>query len=190
MKKEAVVKTTNVKVHFIRRSKDEAKKKNNYGSLKKESTTAGGEKTSKKNNYNACYVCGLTNHKFAECKYKLYHCKNCNTIEHLAKVCKTGKNHFVEVKVNKVMEMFQDEVESDNSCRLNPITMVVKVENTLIEMEVDSGARISILPEEIVKDKLPHVQINPTILKLRTFFIRMTVQLLNQQVKLKLIKVL
>ncbi|XP_060881762.1 uncharacterized protein K02A2.6-like [Metopolophium dirhodum] len=36
-------------------------------------------------------------------------------------------------------------------------------------MEVDSGAGISILPEEIVKEKLPHIYIHPTILKLRTY---------------------
>jgi hypothetical protein len=43
------------------------------------------------------------------------------------------------------------------------------VENVSIEMEIDSGASISILPEEIVKEKLPHININPTILKLRTY---------------------
>jgi hypothetical protein len=66
----------------------------------------GGEKTSKKNYDKACYVCGLKNHKFSECKYKQYKCKNCNIVGHLAKVCKTVKNHFVEVEKNKVMEMF------------------------------------------------------------------------------------
>ncbi|XP_022165223.1 uncharacterized protein K02A2.6-like, partial [Myzus persicae] len=67
------------------------------------------------------------------------------------------------------MEMFQVEVKSENNCGLSPVMIMVKVENTLIEMEVDSGAGISILPEEVVKEKLPHIHINPTILKLRTY---------------------
>jgi len=31
-----------------------------------------------------CYVCGRDNHRFAECKYKEYICKNCNVKGHLA----------------------------------------------------------------------------------------------------------
>ncbi|XP_008179051.1 uncharacterized protein K02A2.6-like [Acyrthosiphon pisum] len=73
------------------------------------------------------------------------------------------------VEENEVMEMFQVEVKSENNCGLSPVMIMVKVENTLIEMEVDSGAGISILPEEVVKEKLPHIHINPTILKLRTY---------------------
>ncbi|XP_008180036.1 uncharacterized protein K02A2.6-like [Acyrthosiphon pisum] len=169
MKEAAAIKTTNIDVHSIGKSREGAKKKNGYGSQKKLSTTMGGEKTSKKNYDKACYVCGLTNHKFSECKYKQYKCKNCNTVGHLAKVCKTVKNHFVEVEENKVMEMFQVEVKSENNCGLSPVMIMVKIENVSIEMEVDSGAGISILPVEIVKEKLPHIHINSTVLKLRTY---------------------
>jgi len=142
MKKEAVIKTSNVEVHSIGRNKEGTKKKNS--SLKKQSTAMGGEKTVKKNYDKACYVGGLTNHKFAECKYKQCKCKNCNTVGHLAKVCKTVKNHFVEVE-NEVIEMFQVKVKSENNCGLSPVMIMVKVENASIEMEVDSGAGISIV---------------------------------------------
>jgi len=124
---------------------------------------------SKGSSQRKCYVCGLTNHTFSNCKYKTYKCNNCNKIGHLAKMCKSkSKNHYVEVETeSESIEMFQLKVGYQKS--VEPFFVKIKIEKILIDMELGSGAGRSIIPFKFYKKYWSKLKVIPSLIKLKTY---------------------
>ena len=107
-------------------------------------------KTSMKTQERQCGRCGK-NHG-GLCKYMKYRCNNCGKIGHLKSMCRTrGKavNYMNLCEENEqVSNQYQggdviNTIDCINSVGIKPIKIVVKVNDQLVTMELDSGSPVS-----------------------------------------------
>ena len=91
------------------------------------------------------------NHNFADCRYRSYKCKNCNKIGHLAVICKSNTNDN-NVEVEQPFKEFNEfnlfnikNGQVSNDAIFPPELISVKVNDNLIQMEIDSGAAASVI---------------------------------------------
>lgn len=117
-----------------------------------------------------CIHCGKPNHNFSKCKFKSFKCKICNKIGHLAIICKSkGQTHNVEVKedtFNNSIDIFAIE---KNVNYVLPISIKCCIDNKPVQMELDTGAAISCLPENIYLSKFSHIKLENSDIELKTY---------------------
>lgn len=104
-----------------------------------------------------CFACGGDRHNFSKCKFKKVVCSKCKRRGHIAKVCQTksclvidendGFSDLDQSGVNTITLFAVDQVNA-----VAPFLVPVIINNVPIEMELDTGAGISILPK-IIYDK-------------------------------------
>lgn len=119
-----------------------------------------------------CRTCGKGSHNFANCRYKQYICKVCKKKGHLATVCKYNKQtHGVNVVNSDKVEQEEiiDMFHLDNTEIVKPIYILLEIESIPIQMEIDSGAGVSILPEHVYLSKFCNIKLLPTLVKLRAY---------------------
>ena len=127
-----------------------------------------------------CYRCG-GNHRASSCKFKESICHHCKKKGHIAKQCRsrpktvpsrrpqsngTKQTHQVTVddSADQSYTMF-----NMPSTRTKPIQTSVNVEKQDIQMEVDTGAALSIISERVYKTFSPVPTLQPTQAKLCTY---------------------
>lgn len=147
--KERAVFSTQAPVYKIT-----ANYKNSHNSSKASTSTA--SKKFNKNNQ-LCYACGKGDHDFKACKYKTYKCKLCNTVGHLAAMCKNRQKRNDTKPTMHQLDIISDTEE----CELYNVRTVSSVQNVNkfkvdllvnsqhITFEIDSGAAVSVFSEEI-----------------------------------------
>lgn len=118
---------------------------------------------------------------------KNFICHNCNISGHLASVCKekikekvvrTKKINFVSSNVKKEKNKEICEDYSDSFVDLFnirdemsewPIDLEIKVNNKLVQMQIDSGSAISAFSEDFYLNNFSYVKLNKNELKLRGY---------------------
>lgn len=141
-----------------------------------------------------CYRCGKSGHQAKECWCKDLDCRNCGKKGHIERVCRTKKtqtNKQNKIKkkvdfyrnkkkhVNK-MEHEQDESSCDSdSDEVHVLSIMDEdddgywitplLENKPVHMQIDTGTRVSLVSEVLYKEKLQHLPLKETKLKLRTY---------------------
>lgn len=130
-----------------------------------------------------CYRCGRTNHTANECKFKDAQCRSCGKTGHIAPVCRSNaanktpskklkhkpKTHHVhkeptesssedEFKLNKVDKHSQD-----------PIVVQMQVNGSNLNMEVDTGAALSIISETTRRAVFPNDTLHPSTIIFKTY---------------------
>ncbi|KAF2883624.1 hypothetical protein ILUMI_22558 [Ignelater luminosus] len=151
LKKEATIRESSMVNKVDVRSKVAAGGIEKINNAYKTGGVARQEKQS--NNEKKCNSCDETKHNFKNCKYREYICKICKKKGHLAKVCFKNKNNYVETDDAEIQLSEICNVDSNN-VDLDPIVIHVKVNNVFIEMELDTGARLSLLPERVYSKHL------------------------------------
>ena len=102
-----------------------------------------------------CYRCG-GKHQASRCKFKEYECHYCKKKGHLASVCrkkKQDRNSSKPEHMNQVTEPQSSEEEREQEYSLyqlssgssRPIAVQVSLNGKSVEMEVDTGASVSII---------------------------------------------
>ena len=132
----------------------------------KESGQGSGRSTLARRNLH-CQRCGGTNHTPSNCRFKNTECFVCKTRGHIAKVCrartstriKSAKKHHVPQQTKMVhKEEFletEDEIEENTYYvkktvpgRVEPIWVLVEASGKVLNMEVDTGASVSLISKE------------------------------------------
>lgn len=134
------------------------------------SASYGGQATSNKEE---CKCCGSWKHKSISCKYRTYVCNKCNKTGHLAHVCKpraAKTHHFIEANDEnenmKEVSMYSLKVEVKEN---DPIKIPVELNGIVLQMEVDSGAGVSVISKQCFEEKFSRWKIQPTNIRLRGY---------------------
>ena len=104
-----------------------------------------------------CYRCGRT-HSTATCRFKDAVCHKCNKKGHLAKVCRSKRPTQNQGSRTTHQIAADDDCVSDTSeayelfnlqeTRTKPLVVTVKLNNSSLDMELDTGASLSIISEK------------------------------------------
>ncbi len=145
--------------------------------------------SSNKQRYKAqpCYRCGKDNHSSDKCRFRYNTCFKCQKKGHIASVCRSNdksdqspqhvKNIQASPTTNDTHEQcttYDNPVYSLFTCSSNrpgmkPIRVNLLVDNKDLVMEVDTGASLSIVSEQIFKVLWPNKQLSPSEVNLRTY---------------------
>ncbi|XP_077482552.1 uncharacterized protein LOC144093113 [Stigmatopora argus] len=150
----------------------------------KSKTTSGKFGPQRRENHQPCYRCGLSNHAAHECRYKGETCYKCSKVGHIARMCKTKnwQGHTQYVKGNKNETTGNADDELWESYRLNAVyptnavgnwrkemTVQVILEGTPLEMQLDTGAAVTLVSEIVYKKHLSHLPLEVSKVQLSTF---------------------
>lgn len=116
-----------------------------------------------------CSVCGFTNHKSVQCRFKAYKCKKCGKKGHLRRMCsqKIENVRYVEEQV----EVEGDDGKSTPVFNIRcpegkPMTERVQVNDTFLEFEIDSGSAVSVISKKTYDTYFNNVPLSATKRKL------------------------
>jgi transposase InsO family protein len=101
-----------------------------------------------------CHWCGSTKrHDKSECPAKNSECHNCKKTGHYAKVCKSkfGKSVNEVIADGGVSPGFLGSVSQNSPARQKRWTADVQVDNKIIHFKLDSGADVSVIPEQLFR---------------------------------------
>lgn len=111
-----------------------------------------------------CVHCGKGNHSFSKCKYKTYSCKICHKVGHLASICREKQNSNVNFVNNSI------EILNINSLNfISPFILKCHINNIAVNMELDTGAAVSCIPDNLYYKKFSHVKLQNMHLQLKTY---------------------
>ena len=130
-----------------------------------------------------CFRCGKQGHAGSDCKFKEYKCRQCGKTGHLAAVCRTKrspkspKSRKSSGRGIKHCEPDQPDTQTSQELGLfaigSQVERPIKVELTIDEkpvvMEVDTGAAVSVVSEDVFKRTFPGAELRPSKLVLRTY---------------------
>ena len=117
----------------------------------------------------------------ATCKFKTAECHTCGKIGHIKPVCFSVKKPSQPPKkttrgnVCHVQDQDQEDAyimyhtPSGKSSRLNPYTTTLEVEGKQLQMEIDTGASLSLISESTREKLWLNKRLLPTTAKLRTY---------------------
>ena len=121
-----------------------------------------------------CYRCGNTGHAANVCKHKSTKCNFCGKMGHLQKVCRSkGRKdanqkgvHTVEAEEYEAYHIFSNE---DNSSPRNPYSVQLSIDEKQVQMEIDTGASVSIISSATYNDTFQDKALQPSTVKLKTY---------------------
>lgn len=135
-----------------------------------------------------CDRCGLRNHSREECRHKNAVCFRCNKVGHLKSQCRgeptkpvqkpTTKKKFKHKNTSRgqVRYVNQDDEFVDSvftvdahSQEHKAIKIPIKLENTKIEMELDTGASVSVMNVTVYNTHFKHIKLIPVERKLHAY---------------------
>ena len=133
-----------------------------------------------------CHRCLGYNHPPQSCPFKLAECNKCHKKGHIARACKTKqdfrkaepgkrtrKAHYVEDAHEPNDHFMQTNDSTYNLFTIggsgqDPIVVEVIMNNSPIQMELDTGASLSLLCKRTY-EKIPGLQLQPTDVQLKTY---------------------
>ena len=142
--------------------------------------------TSKTRTYDRCFRCGKTTHSPDTCRFRTNSCFNCRKTGHIARMCRS-KKRTGGGDINVVDDMDDDTFRTDahrreeefeqSSYRLYnvkaagnpPMRVALKIDGVETDMEVDTGASLSIISSRQFDISWPGRHLDPSSTKLRTY---------------------
>ena len=132
-----------------------------------------------------CYRCGRSNHRPSECKFKDAECHACGKTGHIATACrsklsrpkKEQSRHQKAKKTHHIHDDKQSFDDSESEFKLHklgghssdPIRVTLSLNGKDLEMEVDTGAALSVISEATKQAVFPSETLRPSDLVLKTY---------------------
>lgn len=124
-----------------------------------------------------CYRCA-GKHSARDCGCKNEKCHVCNKIRHIARDCRkkrsAGRTQYVEAESGNEgkddeFELFGIYTVYTTSIGQKRIVVNVKLDGKGMDMQVDTGAAVSLISELTYKESLSYIPINKTIIQLTAY---------------------
>ena len=120
-----------------------------------------------------CSCCGKRGHVQGKCRFKDYKCHTCGAQGHLQKMCRDRKAK-IEIPSTAVSCVQQDsEQQSEFYIQQlsshKPLVVSVVVDGANIDMEVDTGAGVSLVSETTFRRLWPHKTWKSSSVRLRNY---------------------
>ena len=129
-----------------------------------------------KDSSGACYRCGNTGHKPAHCKFLKAKCHGCGKIGHLKKVCRSSNPQETVKTVEQIPSSPQEQYSLYNvedttlpKPSENPYRVTLLLEGKSVQMEIDTGASLSLVSEQTYQELWPSVPLQSTSMNLKTY---------------------
>ena len=123
-----------------------------------------------------CYRCGNIGHKPAQCKFLKAKCHGCGKIGHLKKVCRGSKPpetiSAVDDASDSTLEqytLYQLEDATLPKAHENPYKVTLAIEGKSVQMDIDTGASLSLVSEHMYRELWPTVPLQETSVTLTTY---------------------
>ena len=141
----------------------------------------------------ACYRCNRTNHNHENCRFKNATCHGCGKKGHILPACKLkSKDKVHTLNVDSSHEEYLKTLSENDR---NVIWVSPKINGTHIDMELDTGSGVSVIPKSDFENYFKGCKLEETNLTLKTYsgepiktkgYIETKVELNNQEEILKL----
>ena len=127
-----------------------------------------------------CYRCG-DKHSAADCKFKTTECRKCGKKVHIARACRSKTSTKELRPQRRSMQHATNNVTKDSEdytmynlsgVSVKPLKVTVRVNNADLDMEVDTGASVSIISEDTYNRLWPEKQqpsLQKSTITLRTY---------------------
>ena len=132
-----------------------------------------------KNANKACFRCGRPNHTPDQCHFKEETCRFCSKKGHIERACLSkkaqqnrnqSKKHISNKKSVKSVEEEELLTVSINTVkRSDVISVTPKIEGKHLQMELDTGSAISVIPIRTYKELFSHKPLSETKTRLKTY---------------------
>ena len=132
-----------------------------------------------------CFCCGRTGHRREQCRLKDAVCRGCGTKGHLVKVCRkrSGGQHKTPQSprgkpVHHLEENSDEDSDSDltgtlytmnSNSKSHPYVVNVEVSGKPLQMEIDTGASLTLVSERTFQEYWPSMALSPTGVKLHSY---------------------
>ena len=118
-----------------------------------------------------CYRCGGTDHSAPHCRYKETQCHKCKKKGHLAKVCQSKKSQGKrpERLPTKWVEEEEAPIYLVRDKSHPPFTVELMVNEKPVTFEVDTGAAVTILSQEVYQHLFPNLKLDPSSMLLKSY---------------------
>ena len=144
----------------------------------KKTTTAGRSQSGCSPPGKVCYRCNESGHEPSKCKFKNHTCHYCKSKGHIIKAFR--KKGVRANKTNtsggrgkaKAQATHEIEEEVGIICSVSGkdgVKITLSVADTDLEMEVDTGATVTVIPKEVYNRHLSHVKFQPSAVKLQAY---------------------
>ena len=134
------------------------------------------DQRSTKDSSGACYRCGNTGHKPSQCKFLKAKCHGCGKIGHLKKVCRSSNPQEAVRTVEDTSTSTQEQYELYHledatlpKTSENPYKVTLTIEGKSVQMEIDTGASLSLVSEHTYQELWPTASLQKTAVKLKTY---------------------
>nr|XP_034311360.1 uncharacterized protein K02A2.6-like [Crassostrea gigas] len=134
-----------------------------------------------KDSHRPCWRCGY-DHSVKSCKHLHSICHYCSNEGHIERAC-FKKKKDLDKKPRKRVNYLDDDGDNDehqfepilhvhfvnNVRKVDPIILQLMIKGQQIDMELDTGSSVSIIPETFYRENLSDVPLQKTRIKLNTF---------------------
>ncbi|XP_055918925.1 uncharacterized protein K02A2.6-like [Eupeodes corollae] len=193
IKKETLVNSRNTNTLMVNKMNTHTRSSHNDRSMKSRTTksydhTSAGTSATGNNKgmrnvdrtrkNDGCHRCGRVGHNSEQCYYKSYVCDICKIRGHLKIMCRNKNSRCEQIKHISAVEGAQEKDDDEyielknitaNTKIIPPITLPVKIDGCQINMELDTGSAVTIIPQCVMSELFATKKLMSSNLKVKGY---------------------
>ena len=151
--------------------------------VRKEATDGSFQRKWLSQDFKECYRCGGIGHHPANCMFKTQSGPHCKGVGHIARMCrKKRRDESTKAeatssatpskqkgKPRSTHQIDQEKVGVFFAHKQGGVNVTMNTARSDVDMEVDTGATVTVIPTKDYQSALSHVQLSPSAVRLQTY---------------------